>query len=48
LLKWSLGGPLPKLCLAFQTFNQDGQEIRPFFSSNFKNFNTFRLIFQKL
>ena len=28
LLKWSLGGPLPKLCLAFQTCNQDGHHSR--------------------
>ena len=25
LLKWSLGGPLPKLCLAFLTSDQDGR-----------------------
>ena len=25
LLKWSLGGPLPKLCPAFQTSDQDGR-----------------------
>jgi hypothetical protein len=24
LLKWSLGGPLPKLCPAFHTSDQDG------------------------
>jgi hypothetical protein len=24
LLKWSLGDPLPKLCPAFQTSDQDG------------------------
>jgi hypothetical protein len=24
LLKWSLGGPLPKMCLTFQTSDQDG------------------------
>ena len=28
LLKWSLGGPLPKLCPAFQTSNQDGHHSR--------------------
>ena len=28
LLKWSLGGPLPKLCLAFQTSDQDGRHSR--------------------
>ena len=27
LLKWFLGGPLPKLCLAFQTSDQDGHYI---------------------
>jgi hypothetical protein len=27
LLKWFLGGPLPKLCLAFQTSDQDGHHI---------------------
>ena len=25
LLKWFLGGPLPKLCPAFQNTNQDGR-----------------------
>ena len=28
LLKWSLGGPLPKLCPAFQTSDQDGHYSR--------------------
>ena len=28
LLRWSLGGPLPKLCLAFQTSDQDGRHSR--------------------
>jgi hypothetical protein len=28
LLKWSLGGPSPKLCLAFQTSDQDGHHSR--------------------
>ena len=28
LLKWSLGGPLPTLCLAFQTSEQDGRHSR--------------------
>ena len=28
LLKWSLGGPLPKLCQAFQTSDQDGRHSR--------------------
>jgi hypothetical protein len=28
LLKWSLGGPLPKLCPAFQTSDQDGHHSR--------------------
>ena len=28
LLKWSLGGPLPKLCPAFQTSYQDGHDSR--------------------
>jgi hypothetical protein len=27
-LKWSLGGPLPKLCLAFQISDQDGHHSR--------------------
>ena len=26
LQKWSLGGPLPKFCTAFQTSNQDGRQ----------------------
>jgi hypothetical protein len=28
LLKWSLGGPVPKLCPAFQTTDQDGRHSR--------------------
>jgi hypothetical protein len=28
LLRLSLGGPLPKLCLAFQTSDQDGHHSR--------------------
>ena len=28
LLKWFLGGPLPKLCLAFQNTDQDGRHSR--------------------
>jgi hypothetical protein len=28
LLKWSLSGPLPKLCPAFQNSNQDGCHSR--------------------
>ena len=28
LLKWFLGGPLPKLCLAFQNTYQDGRHSR--------------------
>ena len=28
LLKWFLGGPLPKLCPAFQTSDQDGRHSR--------------------
>jgi hypothetical protein len=28
LLKWSLGGPLPKLCPTFQTSDQDGHHSR--------------------
>ena len=28
LLKWSLGGPLPKLCPAFQNTDQDGRHSR--------------------
>jgi hypothetical protein len=28
LLKWSLGGPLPKLCPTFQTSDQDGRHSR--------------------
>ena len=28
LLQWSLGGPLPKLCPAFQTSDQDGRHIQ--------------------
>ena len=32
LLKWSLSGPLPKLCPAFQTSNQDGRHSRTKFN----------------
>ena len=28
LLKWFLGGPLPKLCPAFQNTDQDGRRSR--------------------
>jgi hypothetical protein len=28
LLKWSLGGPLPKMCPTFQTSNQAGRHSR--------------------
>jgi hypothetical protein len=28
LLKWFLGGPLPKLCPAFQNTDQDGRHSR--------------------
>jgi hypothetical protein len=30
LVKWSLGGPLPKLCLVFQTSDQDGRHSRTY------------------
>ena len=32
LLKWSLGGPLPKLCPAFQTSDQDGHHSQTWFN----------------
>jgi hypothetical protein len=31
LLKWSLGGPLPKLCPAFHTSDQDGWHSQAYF-----------------
>ena len=33
LLKWFLGGPLPKLCLSFQTSDQDGHHSRTLFNT---------------
>jgi hypothetical protein len=28
LVKWSLDGPLPKMCLVIPTFNQDGRQAK--------------------
>jgi hypothetical protein len=35
LLKWSLDDPFPKLCLAFQTSDQDGHHSRTFQTRRF-------------
>jgi hypothetical protein len=39
LLKWFLGGPLPKLCPAFQNTYQDGCHSRTIYSISINRFN---------